>query len=177
MAIRIATSADAALLAAVGADTFRETFAADNTPANMAAFVAQTFGLAQQAVELRDHLSQFLIAEAAGEVAGYARIRCGRHPACVDSSRAMEINRLYARRRWIGHGVGAALMARCIDEAQHANCDVIWLGVWERNPRAIAFYERWGFRVVGEQVFILGSDAQRDLVMARSLSELNTPVA
>ena len=79
----------------------------------------------------------------------------------------MEIGRFYARKAWIGKGVGARLMQACLCEAEAVACDVVWLDVWERNARAIAFYHKWGFTEVGMQVFPLGNDLQRDLLMAR----------
>ena len=157
-------------LARMGEETFRDTFAADNTPADMEAYVAAAFGEAQQAAELADPHTRVLIAEIGGEAVGYVRLITGPAPARVAAQRPMEISRFYARTTWIGRGVGAALMTRALHEAQANGCDAAWLGVWERNLRAIAFYERWGFRAVGEQVFVLGSDPQRDLVMVRGVS-------
>ena len=154
----------------MGEETFRDTFAADNTPADMEAYVAAAFGEAQQAAELADPHTRVLIAEIGGEAVGYVRLITGPAPARVAAQRPMEISRFYARTTWIGRGVGAALMTRALHEAQANGCDAAWLGVWERNLRAIAFYERWGFRAVGEQVFVLGSDPQRDLVMVRGVS-------
>lgn len=165
--IRYATTADAALLAQIGAETFSDTFAAVNTAADMAAYLAGAFGPTIQADELADPQSAFLLAELDGETVGYARINWGEAPACVTATRPLDIARFYARTRWLGAGVGAAMMQACLAEARHRQCDVIWLAVWEHNERAKAFYARWGFREVGEQVFVLGSDPQRDLVMQR----------
>lgn len=81
----------------------------------------------------------------------------------------MEIVRIYARKEWIGRGVGAQLMKTSLREAENAGCDVVWLGVWERNLRAIAFYRKWGFEQVGTQVFQLGDDMQNDWVMVRQV--------
>jgi GNAT superfamily N-acetyltransferase len=169
ISIRLATAADHILLAEVGAETFRDTFAVDNTPEDMAAYLAGTFGPDRQAAELADPASRFLLAELDGETAGYARLRFGAAPAVVRGARPIEIARLYARRRWIGCGVGATLIQACLAEAERTGCDCVWLDVWERNPRAIAFYAKWGFAVVGEQTFPLGSDLQRDLLMMRSI--------
>lgn len=167
---RLATLTDNTLLAVVGAETFRDTFAADNTPEDMAIYLAGAFSPERQAQELADPSSRFLLAESEGEVVGYARLKFAEAPAAVQGARPMEIARLYARRNWIGHGIGATLMRAAFTEAQAAGCDVVWLDVWERNPRAIAFYARWGFEVVGEQVFQLGSDPQRDLLMSRRVA-------
>jgi len=169
MYIRYATGLDNVILAEVGAETFFDSFAADNTPEDMAAYLAQSFSPEQQARELADPDSKFLIVEVGGHVAGYARLKFGPAPAAITGQKPVEIARFYARKPWIGRGLGAQLMQACQREAEQAGCDVIWLDVWERNPRAIAFYRKWGFVEVGAQVFQLGSDAQRDLLMAKSI--------
>lgn len=166
---RRATISDSRLLAEVGAETFSDSFAVDNTPENMAAYLAESFSPAKQAQELADPASRFLIVESRDFTVGYARLKFGGAPDVVAARRPVEIVRFYARRPWIGKGVGAHLMRACLDEARREACDVIWLDVWERNPRAIAFYRKWGFEGIGEQEFQLGEDLQRDLLMARSV--------
>ena len=133
----------------------------------MAQYLAEAFGADQQARELADPASLFLIAETGGNTVGFARIVWAGAPACVGGVRPMDIVRFYARTPWIGRGVGSALMQACLDEAHRSGSDVVWLCVWEHNRRARAFYERWGFTEVGEQKFVLGKDAQRDLVLMR----------
>ena len=167
--IRAATAADNVRLAELGARTFYDTFAADNTPEDMSAYLAGAFSPDKQAAELADPASRFLIAEIDGGAAGYARLKEGAPPSSISGARPIEIARLYACREWIGQGVGARLMQACLDEAARRGCDTIWLDVWERNPRAIAFYARWGFVQVGEQTFQLGSDLQHDLLMQRAV--------
>lgn len=167
--IRRATAADSALLAEIGAETFYDTFAAENTPEDMTAYLADAFSPAKQARELADPASGFLIAEAEGAAAGYARLKFAPAPAVVAGQRPMEIARFYVRRPWIGKGAGAQLMQACLCEAADTGCDVVWLDVWERNFRAIAFYRKWGFAEVGTQAFKLGNDLQRDLLMARAI--------
>jgi GNAT superfamily N-acetyltransferase len=169
MLIRTAAATDNFLLAELGARTFADSFSADNTPENMAAYLAGAFSPKKQAAELADLGTLFLIAELDGKPVGYTRLKQGQAPDCVTASRPIEIVRLYAIKEMIGHGVGAALMTACLEEAHRIGCDVVWLDVWEENPRAIAFYQRWGFIKVGEQSFILGEDVQHDWLMVRDL--------
>ena len=169
LTIRRANSEDASLLAELGARTFAETFATDNTPEDIVAYIGASFNLAQQMAELADPASAFLIAEVAGVAAGYAKLHAGEPAAGVDSVKPVELVRLYVSREWLGRGVGEALMRACIDEARQAGHRTIWLGVWERNGRAQAFYRKWNFRAVGQHVFQLGSDPQRDIVMQRAV--------
>jgi ribosomal protein S18 acetylase RimI-like enzyme len=171
--IRPATLSDAATLATFAAEAFTDTFAADNTPEDMAAYLSGAFGERQQRAELAEPANLVLLAERAGELAGYAMLRDGALPGSttsVDLADAMEIARLYAGRRWIGTGVGAALMQGCLDLATARQRGWIWLGVWERNVRAIGFYARWGFTDVGSQSFQLGADRQTDRIMARRVA-------
>lgn len=167
--LRRATAADAARLATLAATTFHDTFAADNDPADMAAYAAAAFGEAQQRAELLDADVTVLFAERERGIAGYAMLREGAAPACVAERDALEVARLYAVRAAIGTGVGAALMRACVDEAHARGRRALWLGVWERNARAIAFYERAGFRDCGAQPFLLGRDRQTDRVMVRPM--------
>jgi ribosomal protein S18 acetylase RimI-like enzyme len=169
ISIRQATTHDNTLLAELGAETFYDSFAADNTPENVTAYLAASFSPDKQAAELADVHSKVLIAEIEGEVCGYARVKFGDAPPAVKGQKPMEIVRFYARKRWIGQGVGPQLMRSCLDEAQNAGCDVVWLGVWKKNPRAIAFYRKWGFVEVGTQTFQVGDDLQHDFIMARAV--------
>ena len=165
--IRRANAADHLLLAEMGAETFSDTFAADNTPENMAAYLTVSFGPDIQRRELADPQSRFLIAEAGVSAVGYVRLKFGPAPTSIAGHKPVEIARFYSRTAWIGRGVGPRLMAACLMEAGREGCDTIWLDVWERNPRAIAFYGKWGFHTVGSQMFRLGDDLQHDLLMAR----------
>jgi GNAT superfamily N-acetyltransferase len=169
--IRRAGIADAALLAELGARTFVETFAADNRPEDMAAYLATAFGPEQQVAELTDSHSTFLIAEVDGVAVGYAKIHPGRTPESVTGEMPVELVRLYVSRVWLGRGVGAALMRDCLGEARRAGYQTLWLGVWERNNRALAFYRKWNFREVGKHIFQLGDDPQIDILMERPVSE------
>lgn len=170
IALRRASPADAARLAAFAATAFADTFAAQNRPEDMAAYIAQAFGEPIQRAELTDPQCTVFLAERDGEIAGYVMLRDGTPPPCVHDASAIEIMRLYAGQRWIGAGIGALLMQRCLVEAAARGRRTIWLGVWERNVRAIGFYQRWHFTIVGSQSFQLGSDRQNDRVMSRRVA-------
>jgi diamine N-acetyltransferase len=167
--VRRATLDDANLLSQLGARTFEETFAADNAAEDMAAYLSSNFSLVQQTEELLDHTSIFLIAEVDGVAAGYAKLHRGEPAEGIEGTEPVELVRLYVSHTWLGSGVGAALMRACLEEARRAGYKTIWLGVWERNARALAFYRKWNFRAVGEHVFQLGSEAQTDILMERTI--------
>ena len=172
---RAAIPADAPALAALGERTFRDTFGADNTPANLAHHIAGTYGPARQAAELADPDRTTLVAAtAAGTLIGFAQLRAGAAPPCVTGVAPLELLRLYVDRAYHGRGVAQALMAATLDAAAARGATTIWLGVWERNPRAIAFYTKWGFHDVGSHEFVLGSDRQTDRVMVRPVAGQRT---
>ncbi|GAC1397420.1 MAG: N-acetyltransferase [Pyrinomonadaceae bacterium] len=167
--IRRANSDDAALLADLGCGTFDETFAEFNKPEDLAAYYAEAFSVEKQATELADTDVTFFIAEIEGRAAGYAKLQKGDAPSCVTGEKPCELARLYISKEWFGRGIGAALMEACVTKAQEAGYKTLWLGVWEKNERAKAFYRKWGFREAGSHIFMLGSDAQTDLLLERAL--------
>lgn len=167
--IRRAVVSDASLLAELGAQTFSETFAADNNPEDMAVYLSSSFSPEQQAAELADPHYKCLIAEIKGSAVGYALLHAGVPPEGVSAERPVELVRFYVFREWHGRGVGEALMRACLDEARQADYRTMWLGVWEHNGRALAFYRKWKFQDAGAHIFQLGADRQTDRLMERRL--------
>ena len=155
--IRTATPADAEPLAALAERTFRDTFADDNSTDDMEAYVRDSFSLDRVRAELADDVSTFLLAFMDGEERpdGYAKLRTGTTDPSVTGPDPVELQRLYVDRSAMGHGVGAALMRASLDAARSAGHRTLWLGVWERNARAISFYGRWQFETVGDHGFRL----------------------
>jgi GNAT superfamily N-acetyltransferase len=174
VSLRLARPVDAATLSRAAVRFFADSFGAMNSAEDMTAYLSRAFSEAQQRAELMDASNRIWLATAGdGELAGYAHVRRDTLPsgdASMPCDRPVEIARLYAGERWHGQGVGAALMGKCIETARGWGGDVLWLGVWERNPRAIAFYTKHGFQAVGKQTFLLGADLQQDLVMALHLT-------
>lgn len=167
--IRKGTGDDGRLLAALGRQTFHDSFAKGNRAEDMQVYLSESFSERKQASEIADPSSIFLIAEIGGEPVGYARLRFEMPPPCIQGHCPAHLQRIYASTQWIGRGVGPALMRFCIDEARVHHADGIWLGVWQKNDRAIRFYTKWGFSVVGSQHFQLGSDLQTDHVLWRPI--------
>jgi diamine N-acetyltransferase len=167
--LRQGTSADAGALARFAERTFRDAFAADNRPENLEQYVARVYGHAQQSRELADPRIVTLLLEDAVALAGYAQLRGGAPPSCVSGPAPLELWRFYVDRPWQGTGAAQALMAAADEAAIARGAGTLWLGVWERNERAKAFYRKCGFVDVGSQPFLLGSDRQTDRVMARGL--------
>ncbi|GJG86207.1 N-acetyltransferase [Gemmatimonadetes bacterium T265] len=171
--IRAAEPPDAAPLSAFAAHAFAATFGDDNAAADMTRYLAEAFTPERQAAEITDADGVVLLAEAAGgrtaPLVGYAHLVAGPAPAAVTGPAPIELKRLYVDRRWHGRGVAAALMDAALVAAAARGARTVWLGVWERNARAAAFYAKHGFARVGEHTFLLGSDPQTDWLMARTV--------
>jgi ribosomal protein S18 acetylase RimI-like enzyme len=161
-----AVEEDAAKLAEFGARTFYESFAADNTPEDMRQYLESSFSPRQQLAEIRDPDIDTLVAvDASKRWAGFAQLRAGKTPMGVPEKGSKELWRFYVDKAWHGHGVAATLMDAAKQRARRRGASSLWLGVWERNARAQAFYRKQGFSKVGNQVFVVGSDPQTDDVL------------
>lgn len=169
--IRQASVADAGLLTDLAYTTFWDAFAhhPKNAPDDLNNYIRQAFNVEQIAAELADPKNIFLIAEATGETAGYAKVIIDTIEPGVTATQPIELSRLYSHQKFLGQGVGQTLMDACFERAFQENRDVMWLGVWEYNPRAQRFYEKNGFRIVGKHTFQLGSDPQTDLLMQKEI--------
>jgi len=168
--IRRADERDAARLAELAETTFRDSFAAMNTPENMDAHCSSAYGEAIQAREILDPSTTTLICEDDGEFVGYAQLRWGSAPEHLVGANPMEIQRIYVVRAWHGRGLAQRLMGEALAHAGRGGADLVWLGVWELNPRAIAFYRKSGFEESGSHLFVVGDDPQRDVIMIRPVA-------
>ena len=168
---RRGTIADASKLAEFATRAFTQTYAAFNTAEDMREYLAASFGVEQQKRELADPTMITVLAEADGALTGYAQVRRKERPPSVTQEAPAEIYRLYVDASAHGKGVAQRLMDESMNAARDLGAKHLWLGVWERNARAIAFYRKCGFAETGEQHFQLGSDRQRDLVMVRPVGE------
>lgn len=169
--IRQATLDDAKLLTELSYTTFWDAFAnhPKNAPDDLAHYMRQAFNIEQITAELSEPDSVFLIAESDGKPAGYAKLIADSIEEGITASRPIELSRLYSHQEYLGKGVGQNLMDACLELGREHGHDVMWLGVWEFNPRAQRFYEKNGFQQVGRHVFQLGSDPQTDLLMQREI--------
>jgi ribosomal protein S18 acetylase RimI-like enzyme len=161
--------ADARSLAAFAREIFDATFGPHNDPADMHAYMDEAFGEAQQQRELADPGVVTLLAEAGGELAGYAQVSARRTPPAAVEAEPVELVRFYVGSGWQGRGIAQALMRAVEGEAARLGGGTLWLCVWGENARALAFYRKCGFREIGTTPFQLGRDTQTDLVMARAL--------
>jgi ribosomal protein S18 acetylase RimI-like enzyme len=171
LSIRVATISDAEMMTEFAWRTFHDAFAPMNSPDNMEAYMSQNFTLQKFSAQIADPRATFLIAEIDTTPVAFAKLYDGDVPICVSGLAPVEIERFYVDRQFHGKGVAQTLMQACFDRARQSGHGTIYLGVWENNHRAIAFYRKCGFDVVGSHVFQLGDEAQNDLLMERRLQE------
>ena len=167
--IRYATGDDAELIADLSRKTFHETFGYVNTKENMDKFMNEQFTRQKLMSEVTEPGNTFLLAFDGNIPVGYVRMREGQRFPEFGEKDSIEIVRIYVVNTYLGTGIGQQLMRQCIFVAKELKKDIIWLGVWEKNPRAIAFYTKWGFEKFNEHNFLLGDDLQKDWLMMKSL--------
>jgi len=154
------------MLAKLALDTFCESFEKVNNPDDSKAYVTEAFDPAVIEKEIVEPESQYILAYVNNEIAGYARIRNSSEVEHeFPGKKTVELQRIYARDQFIGKGVGKSLMNYCLALAKENGAEIIWLGVWEHNHRAQEFYKKLGFEKFSSHVFMLGKDAQTDILM------------
>lgn len=170
--IRRASTDDAAGLAAAAAVLFCQAYEGAVNARDLAAYVAEAFTEETMRAELCDPAVVTLIAWAGGDVAGFAQLRKRDAPAAVSLPANIELSRIYLERRYHGTGLAQQLLSEAGVVARSLGANGVWLSVWEQNRRAIAFYEKHGFRRAGHQDFKMAGDLHCDMVMAASAERL-----
>ena len=165
--IRKASESDAGLIASLSRTTFYDTFAPNNTKEDMDIFLQQQFTTPKLEAEVLEGKGQFYLIQDGDIVLGYVRL--GRTATFDLTSDSIEIVRFYMTKEAIGTGAAAILMNFCLELAREHKFKKMGLSVWKENHRAIAFYKKFGFEIIGETEFLLGKDLQFDHVMAKTL--------
>lgn len=158
------------LLTGISLQSFCEAFEKDNNPDDFKTYVNEAFNEDQIRKDLEAPGSIFYIAYYNGEAAGYARLRNSTEADDqFPGKKLIELHRLYALSKYIGRGIGKALMNHCLQEAKQNGYDLIWLGVWEHNEHAQGFYKNFGFEKFSSHVFMVGNDPQTDYLLKKEL--------
>jgi ribosomal protein S18 acetylase RimI-like enzyme len=169
MTVRRATPEDAPALTAFGRRVFAATFAAENAPGDLQSYLDGAYVESRQREELNDSGIDTLLLEIDGSLAAFAQLRNTPPPSGIGGDAPVELWRFYVDPGWHGRGVAQHLMRAVEDAARVRHATELWLGVWEKNVRAQVFYRKEGFTVAGSQIFMMGADPQRDLVMIKGL--------
>jgi ribosomal protein S18 acetylase RimI-like enzyme len=166
VALRRAVPGDAPTLSVLAERTFRESFSARNSPGNMDLHCERHFSPDMQAREISDRGIVTTLAFDDGQLVGFSQLMPAKTHAGVAAARPAELNRIYVIAERHGKGIAQALMQDALATAKAYGADCLWLGVWEHNPKAIAFYRKFGFEPAASHSFMLGEERQRDLIMS-----------
>ncbi|MFG6488823.1 GNAT family N-acetyltransferase [Roseateles sp. BYS78W] len=167
--IRTATPEDAAALAAFAAQAFADTYRDLDDAQDIADYVATHFQPGVMAAVILDAACTTLLAEMDGRLAGYAIVRDAPPPPCVSAAAPIELWRLYLGQDFLGLGLGARLMREVHSRARQRGARTLWLGVYDRNLRAVEFYRRSGFVQVGSKEFLFGGRLYMDPIYAAAV--------
>jgi len=167
--IRNARVSDASSLSLFAERCFRDAFDSQNSEDDMDEYCLKNFSEDIQKEEIENKDITTLLLEVDGQLAAYTQLFFEAAPACLSSENTGEIRRFYVDPPHHGKGVAQSLMSACLSSISDAGGEVAWLAVWEENVKAIKFYEKFAFRQVGEQSFLLGNDLQTDVIMASNL--------
>ncbi|SMC57135.1 GNAT family N-acetyltransferase [Pedobacter nyackensis] len=167
--IRKATTKDLGTVQLIGRETFFETFADSNTEEDMKKYLEDSFNDDQLSVELSNPDSLFYIAWEDESPVGYLKLNKGNAQTETLDEMALEIERIYVKTSHHGKKVGQLLYEKALEVAQQQHNSYLWLGVWEKNPRAIKFYEKNGFKAFDKHIFKMGNDEQVDIMMKKEL--------
>lgn len=167
--IQKATLNDLEILQKISIQTFTETFAAVNTPDNLANYINDSFNTEQLTTELSNRNSMFYLAYSNAVAVGYLKINFGDAQTETHDQNALEVHRIYVLQTFHGKNIGQLLLNEAKKLAENNGITSIWLGVWEENYRALQFYAKNGFVVFDQHAFTLGNDKQTDLLMQLSL--------
>ena len=165
MKIRNVNIQDIEKLKRIGKRTFTESFSFDNSEENITEYLDNGFSTEKLKTELIDKNAEFYFAELKGRVIGYLKVNSGQSQTEIKDKNYLEIERIYVLKEYHGKKVGQLLYEKAIKIAKSKNAEYVWLGVWEKNPRAIKFYEKNGFVPFDKHIFKLGNDKQTDIMM------------
>ena len=163
--IRKATLSDLGMIQEISRQTFTETFADVNTPENIENYILENFTTEKLALEINNPESAFYFAILDNEIIAYLKLNFGNAQTEIRSPQSMEIHRIYVLKKFHGKKIGQLLLNKAIKIGQQSGVDTIWLGVWEKNHKAIQFYNNNDFIEFDKHSFNLGSDVQTDLLM------------
>jgi len=166
---RPCTPADVDALSEFSRRTYYETFAHMNTAENMEAYLTASFDKEKLRKELQNPDSSFYFLYAGWVLSGYLKVNEAPAQTDINDEQSLEIERLYVAKESQSSGLGRELMRRALDIAYARKKSYVWLGVWEKNEKAILFYEKNGFYQIGTHSFIMGEEEQTDFIMRRDL--------
>lgn len=163
------TRADLPLLQKISIETFSDTFKEQNTPENMRMYLESAFHIEQLEKEWSSLETDFLFVYLKDELAGYLKVNTGASQSEQMGDDSLEIERVYIRKPFQKNGLGTFLVTTALEIAKKRNKQKVWLGVWEKNGQALAFYKKMGFIQTGSHSFYMGDEEQTDFIMEKEI--------
>ena len=163
------TEQEVKVLKQIGEKTFVDTYASHNTEKNMQSYLDSAFNIQQLISELKSNQCEYYFAKSGVEVVGYLKLNFGEAQTELQDDSSIEIERIYVVKDFQGRRIGNLLIDFTEMRGKEAGLKSIWLGVWEKNPNAIAFYQKMGFETFDKHDFKLGDELQTDLLMKKEL--------
>ncbi|MGV6936813.1 GNAT family N-acetyltransferase [Paenibacillus sp. CMM36] len=160
---------DLQILQEISIETFNDTFKDLNSPENMKAYLERAFNFKQLEKELSNDSSEFFFIYFNEELAGYLKVNMNNAQSEKMGNESLEIERVYIKNSSQKHGLGKYLLNKAMEIAMEHNKKKIWLGVWEKNENAIAFYKKMGFVQTGVHSFYMGDEEQIDFIMTKTM--------
>jgi len=167
--IRAVLESELNLLRDISIQTFVDAFGSQNTASDMKLYIEESRNQLVVRQEFDDPNVILLFTESEGSIAGFMKINLKDAQSEQFELSSLELERIYVLPDFQGKGVGEQMLAFFEKTGREQGVDMIWLGVWKKNPRAISFYERHGFEIFGEHDYLLGTDLQRDFLMRKIL--------
>jgi len=157
------------LLRDISIETYRDTFQESNSEALMQEYLGEALNIEKLTLEFQTPGSSFYFIYLNDEVAGFLKVNVDTAQSDDIASNSLEVERIYIRQQYLRQGLGNVLIQFAFDLAHQCHKSAVWLGVWEHNTRALAFYKSHGFYQVGEHPFDMAGDIQTDLVLQKDL--------
>ncbi|KJD44408.1 GNAT family N-acetyltransferase [Paenibacillus terrae] len=160
---------DLQILQEISIETFNDTFKDQNSPKNMQTYLERAFNSKQLDKELSNVSSEIFFIYFNEELAGYLKVNMNEAQSEKMGDESLEIERIYIKNKYQKHGLGKYLLNKTMEIAMEQNKKKIWLGVWEKNENAIAFYKKMGFVQTGAHSFYMGDEEQIDFIMTKTM--------
>lgn len=156
----------------ISRQTFKEAFSEDNTEEDMSLYLRESLSIEQLTKEIEDKNSAFYFAQVEHEIAAYLKVNYHQKLENGVEQNSLEIERVYVLQKFQGNKIGQLLFNKALELAKVFGANNLWLGVWEKNYKAIRFYEKNGMNAFDRKLFQLGKDKQTDILMRIELNSI-----
>ena len=170
VSLRKCTISDLEVLCEFSKQNYYDAFIRLNTKENMDAYLAKAFDRQKLSAELHNKNSNFYFLYCDDHLAGYLKLNKAPAQTDINDVDSLEIERIYVAKEYQGKRLGQRLMDEAIKTAKQRGKKYVWLGVWQKNERALRFYQKNGFYEIGTHTFVMGDDVQTDYILRKDIT-------